>query len=100
VRLPSGAGQKLTFKYVFAHSASSTADDVLRAVIEDAGGKRTTVFTRSGQALDVDGAWRSASIGLDAWAGQTIRIRFEAVEGGAPNLLEVEIDDIRVTRPT
>jgi hypothetical protein len=27
------------------------------------------------------------------------RRRFEAIEGGPPNLLEVEIDDVRVTRP-
>ena len=39
------------------------------------------------------------SVSLDAFAGQTIRLRFEAVDGGPNNLLEVELDDIRVTRP-
>jgi hypothetical protein len=37
---------------------------------------------------------------LDAFAGQTVRIRFQAVDGGANNLVEVELDDIRVTRPS
>lgn len=100
IALPSGAGQRLTFRYVFAHSASSTTDDGLRAIIETADGTRTTIFTRLGQPADVDGAWRSVALAMDAWAGQTVRIRFEAVEGGAPNLLEVEIDDVRITRPT
>ena len=100
ILLPTGAGQRLTFRYVFAHSASSTADDAFRAVIEGPTGARTTVFTVHGRSIDVDGVWKSASVPLDAWAGQSIRIRFEAVEGGRPNLLEVEVDDVRVTRPS
>ena len=36
---------------------------------------------------------------LDAWAGSTIRIRFEAVDGGTASTLEAGLDDIRVTRP-
>lgn len=97
--LAAGLGQRLTFRYVFAHSAASTADDRLRAMIEDADGTLTTVFTRYGKAADVDGAWRTASVALDAWAGRTIRVRFEAVDGGRGNLVEAEIDDVRVTRP-
>jgi hypothetical protein len=58
------------------------------------------VFSRTGSATDHDGLWRSASISLDAWAGSTIRIRFQAVDGGANNLVEVEVDDVRVTRPS
>ena len=100
ITLPSGAGQRLTFRYVFAHSAGSSSDDRLRAIVETADGTRTTIFTKLGTPVDVDGTWASASIPLDAWAGQTIRLRFEAVDGGAANLLEVELDDIRVTRPS
>ncbi len=100
VALPAGGGQRLTFRYVFAHSASSDVDDSLRAIIEGPGGSRSTVFDLRGTAVDRDGAWQTASIGLGPWAGQTIRIRFEAVEGGRANLLEVEIDDVRVTQAT
>jgi carboxypeptidase T len=98
--LPTGAGQRLTFRYVFAHSASSTTDDTLRAIVEKADGSLVTVFTVAGQPVDVDGTWKTATISMDAYAGQKIRLRFEAIEGGAPNLLEVELDDIRVTRPS
>lgn len=97
--LAAGTGQKLTFRYVFAHTASSDADDRFRAIIEDAAGGQTTVFTVSGRSVDVDGTWRTASVSLDAWIGQAVRLRFEAVEAGRPNLLEVQVDDVRVTRP-
>jgi hypothetical protein len=59
-----------------------------------------TLFTVSGTPVDVDGTWKTASASMDGFAGQKIRLRFEAIEGGAPNLLEVELDDIRVTRPS
>ena len=98
--LPAATGQKLTFRYVFAHSISSTSADRLRAIVEDASGTRTAVWSRLGAPTDVDGAWRTASVSLDAFAGQTIHLRFEAVDGGPSNILEVELDDIRVTRPS
>jgi len=100
IRLPAAAGQKLTFRYVFAHDSHSTSADHLRAFVEAQDGTRTAVFTVSGRATDVDGTWRTATVSLDAWAGQSIHLRFEAVDGGRNNLVEAEIDDVRVTRPT
>jgi hypothetical protein len=44
--------------------------------------------------------WRTAVVSLDAFAGQTIHLRFVAADGGPDNLVEVELDDIRVTRPS
>lgn len=97
IQLPVGTGQKLTFRYVFAHSSTSSSADRFAAIVEDDGGAQTTVFSRSGSATDVDGAWRTATVSVDAWAGTTIHIRFVAVDGGAGNLVEVEVDDVRVT---
>ncbi len=99
IDLPTATGQRLTFRYVFAHSKGSSAADSLRAVVERSNGSQVEVFAVAGRPADVDGAWRSASVSLDAFAGQTIRLRFVAVDGGPGNLLEVELDDIRVTRP-
>ncbi len=99
IALPAAAGQRLTFRYVFAHSKASSVADSLRAFVERSNGSLLEVFGVAGRSSDVDGAWRSASLSLDAFAGQTIRLRFVAIDGGPGNLLEVELDDIRVTRP-
>ncbi len=98
IQVPSPMGQRLTFRYVFAHDARSTSADRFRAIVEAQDGTQTTVFTTVGTAVDVDGLWRSASILMDPWIGQSIRLRFEAVDGGVNNLVEVELDDVRITR--
>jgi carboxypeptidase T len=98
--LAAAAGQRLTFRWVFAHTATSTAADHLRAIVEAADGTQTVVWERTGSATLVAGTWASASASMDPWAGQTIRVRFEAVDGAAASTVEAAIDDVRVTRPT
>ncbi len=71
--LPSTAGQRLTFRYSFAHSAAATSADWLRVEVLQ-GATATTVFQVSGSARDRDAAWLGASRSLDAWAGETIRL--------------------------
>ena len=96
----SDLGQRLTFRWLFAHGSNATSADYLRALVETADGTRESVFQRSGSATLFPGQWRSASIPLDAWAGQIIRIRFEAADAGTGSTVEVAIDDVRVTRPS
>jgi hypothetical protein len=98
--LAAAAGQKLTFAYVFAHSAGSSNADGLKAVVIQQDGTRVPVWSIRGAPVDRDGAWRTAVVSLDAFAGQTVRLQFEAVDGGPNNLLEVQLDDIRVTQPS
>jgi hypothetical protein len=97
IKMSSGTGQRLFFRYVFAHGSNSSSADKLVASIDTSSG-RTAVITLTGRATDVDGAWKSVSANLDPWAGQTIRIHFAAVDGASDSLVEVEIDDVRVTR--
>ncbi len=98
IALPATTGQRLTFRYVFAHDAASTSADGLKAIVERGDGSTTTVWSVAGSAHDLDGAWRTASVPMDAFAGESVRIRFVATDGGPSNLVEVEIDDVRVTR--
>jgi aminopeptidase S len=100
IGLPAASGQKLTFAYVFAHDARSTAADSLRAVVERADGSEVTVWSVAGGPTEANGTWRTAVVPLDAFAGETVRLRFVASDGGPDNLVEVELDDIRVTRPS
>ena len=85
---------------MFAHDAASTSADSFSAIVEAQDGTQTTVLTRLGAPANLNAAWRSASILMDPWAGQTVHIRFQAVDGGPNNLVEVEIDDVRVTQPS
>jgi carboxypeptidase T len=100
IDLPATTGQRLTFRYVFAHDGNSTAADSFSAIVEAEDGTQTPVAVVLGAASNRNGAWRSASILMDPWAGQKIHIRFQAVDGGTNNLVEVEIDDVRVTQPS
>ena len=100
VTLPAGAGQQLTFRFTFAHTASGTAADHLRAIIEAEDGTQAVAWERTATGAVVAGGWRTATVSMDAWAGQTIRIRFEAVDGGADSAVEAGVDDVRVTRPS
>ncbi len=97
--LPNTTGQRLFFRYVFAHGSNSSSADKLVASIETSIG-RTAVVTLTGSATDVDGAWKYVYANLDAFKGESVRIHFEAVDGASDSLVEVEIDDVRVTRGT
>ena len=64
------------------------------------------VFRQTATALLVRGApstrtssWILRTFSLDAFAGQTVHIRITAADGGADNLVEALVDDVRITRP-
>ena len=100
ITLPAAAGQSLTFGWLFAHPAgSSSAADRLRAIVERTAGEQTVVWEQVGSSAAVAGTWRSASVNLDSWAGQTIHLRFEALDSGGASIVEAGVDDVRVTRP-
>jgi hypothetical protein len=100
IKLPTTLGQRLTFRYVFAHDDRATTADWLRAIVEAEDGSQTVVLNAVGKAADMNGIWRTPSVSMDRWAGQAIHIRFVAQDGGSNNLVEVEIDDVRITRPS
>jgi carboxypeptidase T len=90
----------LTFSWYLAHSsAAGTGDSFKVFVVDSATGTRTQVFERLGGPADVDATWRSASVSLAPFAGKSIRLLFVARDGGANNLVEAGLDDIRVQRP-
>ncbi|HEY6570121.1 MAG TPA: M14 family zinc carboxypeptidase, partial [Candidatus Limnocylindrales bacterium] len=101
ITLPADAAEygQLTFRYSFAHSAASTDADFFRVQVQAEDGSRTTVFERLGSPSDVDGSWRSGSASLADWAGQTIRLVVGAKDGGPGNLVEAQVDNIRIRRP-
>jgi hypothetical protein len=99
ITLPAAAGQRLTFRWFLAHGSDATAADGLRVLLETADGTRTQVWARAARAALVSGAWATASVPLDPWAGQPVRVVVQAVDAGRSSLVEAGIDDVRVTRP-
>ncbi len=99
IDLPATAHQKLQFKWTFAHDRTAGAGDEFRVEVLDGGGVATTVLLSVGAPVERNAGWRTASIDLSAWAGQTIRVRFSASDVGTNGIVEAGFDDVRVTQP-
>ena len=97
IALPATGNLILAFNFYLAHGSNASSADFLRVRIVS-GTTTTTVFQRLGAAADVDGAWASASVSLNAFAGQTVRILIEAADAGGASLVEAGIDDVVITR--
>ncbi len=98
VALPATVGA-LSFRYYLAHSSNSSAEDYFRAYVEDQAGVRTLVRQEVGAANTDLPAWKTATIPMTPWAGQTIRIVFAAADLGRGSTVEAAVDDVRISRP-
>ncbi|NOK61508.1 MAG: zinc carboxypeptidase [Chloroflexi bacterium AL-W] len=96
ITLSGGSSYTLEFSYYLAHSSNSSGDDFLR--IKVVGSTTTTVFEELGDTNDDDASWQTATVNLDAFAGQTIYLIIEAADGGSPSLVEAAIDDITISQ--
>jgi len=98
IALPASPG-RLYFRYTFSHASNSSSADYFRAFVEDQAGHRRLVLAVNGSARTVGPSWKTASIPMASWAGQTVRIVFQASDGGKASTVEAAVDDVRVTRP-
>ena len=98
IALPAGNNITLTFRFFLAHLNNATTADFFRVRVVGNNGQPQTVYARGGAASNVAGAWSSRSVNLNAWAGQTIRLRFEAADAAPASLIEAGFDDVVVTR--
>jgi hypothetical protein len=100
IDLPASSGQRLQFRYTFAHDATATSADRVVAEILDVGADSATqVFVAYGASVNRNASWKLASVDLSAFAGKTIRIRISATDAGTNGIVEAAVDDIRVTQP-
>ncbi|HYI23735.1 MAG TPA: M14 family zinc carboxypeptidase [Candidatus Limnocylindrales bacterium] len=90
---PGSTGWTLSFRYTFAHNAQAKTGDQLRIKVNG-----TVVFVQLANGTHRNADWTTATVSLDAYAGQTIRLLAEAVDAGADHLVEAAIDDLRVYR--
>jgi len=94
ITLPTG-NLTLSFSFYLAHGSNATSADFFRVTIVS-GATSTTVFQRLGAAANLNGAWASTSVNLNAFAGQTVRIRIEAADAATASLVEAGVDDVRI----
>ena len=95
ITLPSTGNITLSFSFYLAHGSNSSSADFFRVTIVS-GATSTTVFQRLGAAANLNGAWASTSVSLNAFAGQTVRIRIEAADASTASLVEAGVDDVRI----
>lgn len=98
IALPATTGT-LTFRYYLAHSSNASNADYFRAYVEQEDGTRTLVKQEKGAANVDNPSWSTALVSMAPWAGQNIRIVFEAADMGAGSTIEAAVDDVRIRRP-
>ena len=87
----------LTFSQYLAHGSNSSSADYLRVGVQ-VGSTTTWVWTRTGAAANLNGAWGTASASLNQFAGQpTVRLVVQAADASTASLVEAGVDDVRIT---
>lgn len=98
IDLPASDGSTLRLRYTLAHDEASGPEDGFRVALLS-GSSRTVLFEELASATDRDGLWRRLSVVLSGWAGLSVRIQLEAIDGGGPSLLEAAVEEVRITSP-
>ncbi|HLT12290.1 MAG TPA: S8 family serine peptidase [Micromonosporaceae bacterium] len=96
ITLPSSGTLTLTFNWYLAHLNNSSSADFFRCVV--VAGSTSTVFQQLGAATNRAGSWSTATVNLSSFAGQTIRLRFEAADASTASLVEAGVDDVRIVQ--
>ena len=65
----------------------------------NAAGTATQVFQELAAADNDDAAYVTQSVSISAFAGQTVRIRFQAADAATASLVEAAVDNVAITAP-
>jgi aminopeptidase S len=98
IALPAGASITLRFQFYLAHLNDATAADYFRVRVVGNNGVAQTVYAVGATASNVAGAWKTRTVNLSAFAGQTVQIRVDAIDGGSASLIEAGFDNVVITR--
>jgi hypothetical protein len=97
IALTQPGNYTLTFSQYLAHGSNSSSADYLRVGVQ-VGAATTWVWTRTGAAANLNGAWQTGSASLNQFAGQTVRLVVQAADASTASLVEAGVDDVRITR--
>jgi glucose/arabinose dehydrogenase len=97
IALPAGRTITLSFGVYFAHNDNANSGDYFRVRVVGENGSVQTVYARGGAARNVAGAWTTRTANLSAWAGQTVQLRIDVVDGtDAGALVEAGVDNVAI----
>jgi aminopeptidase S len=96
ITLPTGT-LNLSFSWYLAHLNNASSADYVRVRVVS-GTTTTTVFTQAGAATDRAAVWRTATVDVSAYAGQSIRLLVEAADAGTASLVEAAVDNVTITK--
>jgi glucose/arabinose dehydrogenase len=99
IALPAGRAITLSFALYFGHNDAASSSDYVRVRVVGENGGVQTVWARGGTARNVAGIWSTRIVSLDAWAGQTIQLRIDAIDAddGGGSLIEAGVDNVAIT---
>lgn len=98
IAVPATGQITLRFSFYFAHLNNASSADYFRVRVVGASGSAQTVFQRAGSPTHVVAAWSTQTVNLTPFAGQNIRLRFEAADASSASLIEAGVDAVSVTR--
>jgi subtilisin family serine protease len=97
ITLPATGTLTLTYSWYLAHLNNATSADFFRISIVHNGGT-TALFTQAGAASNRAGAWAGGTNGLNAYAGQSVRILVECADASGASLVECGVDNVKITQ--
>lgn len=96
IALPASGSLSLSFAWYLGHLNNSSSADFFRVAVVS-GGSTTVIGTASGAGSNRAAAWSAATLSLDQFAGETVRIQFEAADLAGGSLVEAGVDDVLIT---
>ncbi len=99
ITLPAGMSSMLTFRYYLGYIDTATSADYFRVRAVGTNGVPVTLFQIPASSNNVGAAWRTQSVSLSRFAGQTITLRFEAADSvtNGGTVIEAGLDEVLIT---
>ncbi|MFF5233025.1 M14 family zinc carboxypeptidase [Dactylosporangium sp. NPDC000521] len=93
ITLPAGGTLTLSYSWYLGHGSNASSADFFRVSVVTASGT-TVLATVAGAASDRDASWSTGSVNLTPYAGQSVRILFEAADASTASLVEAGVDNV------
>lgn len=99
IALPAGRTATLTFRYYLGYIDTASSADYFRVRAVGTDGVPVTLFQLAASSSNVGAVWRTHSLSLSRFAGQSITLRFEAADAqsNGGTVIEAGFDDVVIT---